>query len=119
MRPIKLVAACTVILLGSLQAVAGPLNPEEAANHVGEDATVCGAVASAHFAARSRSQPTFLNLGKPYPNQIFTAVIFGSDRSKFGEPEVLQGKHICVTCKIELYRGAPEVILHDPKQLGE
>lgn len=96
------------------------INAEEAARHVGENATVCGVVASATYAARSRSQPTFLNLDKPYPNQVFTAVIFGSDRSKFGEPEVsLQGKRICVTGAIRLYRGKPEIILHDPSQLAK
>jgi hypothetical protein len=47
----------------------------EAKNHIGEKATVCGKVVSAHYAARSRSQPTFLNLDKPYPQQIFTIVI--------------------------------------------
>jgi DNA/RNA endonuclease YhcR with UshA esterase domain len=115
-----MLALCAVVVFGSLPAVAAPLSPEDAAGHVGENATVCGIVASAHFAASSRSQPTFLNLGKAYPAQIFTAVIFGTDRPKFGAPETkLQGKHVCVTGKIELYRGAPEVILHDADQLKE
>jgi hypothetical protein len=85
---------------------AASISPEDAAGHVGESATVCGIVSSAHYAARSRSQPTLLNLGKAYPSQIFTAVIFGEDRAKFGEPEkTLQGKRICVTGTIRLYRG--------------
>jgi DNA/RNA endonuclease YhcR with UshA esterase domain len=110
----------TCILLGPLRAVAASVSPEEAPGHVGENATVCGTVASAHYAARSRSQPTFLNLGKAYPAQIFAAVIFGGDRAKFGEPEkTLQGKRICVTGKVELYRGTPEIVLHDPGQLQE
>ena len=33
---------------------------------------------SAMFEAGSRSQPTFLDLGKPYPNAVFAAVIFGA-----------------------------------------
>jgi DNA/RNA endonuclease YhcR with UshA esterase domain len=106
-------------MLGSLPAVAAPISPEDAAGHVGESATVCGIVASAHYAPRS-PQPTFLNLEKAYPAQIFTVVIFGNDRSKFGEPEkMLEGKRICVTGKIELYRGKPEVILQYPEQLDE
>jgi DNA/RNA endonuclease YhcR with UshA esterase domain len=107
-------------VLGSLPAVAASLSPEEAAGHVGETTTVCGTVASAHYTARSKSQPTFLNLGRAYPAQIFTAVIFGSDRAKFGEPEkTLQGQRICVTGTIKLYRGAAEVILNDPDQLKQ
>jgi DNA/RNA endonuclease YhcR with UshA esterase domain len=120
MKRSQILALCAAIVLGSFPAVATPIPSEEARDHVGENATVCGIVASAHYAARSRSQPTFLNLGKAYPAQIFTAVIFGSDRAKFSEPEkTLQGKSICVTGTVRLYRGKPEVILTDPDQLKE
>jgi DNA/RNA endonuclease YhcR with UshA esterase domain len=61
-----------------------------------------------------------LNLGKPYPNQVFTAVIWGSDRSKFGSPEnSLNGKQVCVTGHIQLYRGKPEIVVRDTNQLSE
>lgn len=112
-------AAVAVLCLGSLSARAGSsLSPAEALKHVGQNATVCGIVASAHHGARRPAQPTFLNLGKPYPHEIFTAVIFASDRAKFGKPEVrLEGKRICVTGLIRTYRKLPEIILHDPKQL--
>jgi hypothetical protein len=103
---------------GALSAAAASLSAAESAQHVGENATVCGVVASAHYVSRSAAQPTFLNLDKPYPDQIFAAVIFGSDRSKFDAPEVkLLGKQICVTGTIKLYRGLPEIILSDPSQL--
>jgi hypothetical protein len=59
----------------------------DAKNHVGENATICGNVAGTHYAAHSRGNPTFLNLDKPYPDQIFTILIWDSDRSKFGDPE--------------------------------
>jgi len=72
------------------------------------------------FAANSGSQPTFLDLDRPYPNSPFTAVIFGSDRAKFGTPDTaLRGKRVCVTGQIRDYRGKPEIILNDPGQLGE
>jgi hypothetical protein len=81
---------------------------------------VCGAVASAKFAANSRSQPTFLDFDRAYPNAVFTAVIFGTDRPKFGAPETsLRGKRVCVTGQIRDYRGKPEIILNDPSQLTE
>ena len=44
-----------------------PLSAKEAKDHVGEQAKVCGVVASAHFAYRSKGSPTFLNLDEPYP----------------------------------------------------
>lgn len=101
-------------------AVGACLSPEEAHNHVGENVCICGVAVSAHYDPYYESQPTFLNLDKPYPNQPFTAVIFGSDRSKFEEPErTFRGKHVCVTGEIQLYRQKPEIIVHDPEQLKE
>jgi hypothetical protein len=58
------------------------ISATEAKSHVGERATVCGEVASTHYAARSRGNPTFINLDKPYPNEMFTVLIWGSDRPK-------------------------------------
>lgn len=90
----------------------------KARNHIGETATVCGNVAGAHYAARSRGRPTFINLDKPYPNQIFTIVIWGSDRAKFGRPETeYQGKGICVTGRVREYRGVPEIVASNPAQI--
>jgi hypothetical protein len=113
------VLAHFVALLSAISAHAASLTPEQAPAHVGQVETVCGVVASAHYAARTHSQPTFLNLGEPYPRQVFTAVIFGSDRAKFGQPETLQGRNVCVSGKIELYRGKPEIVLHEAGQLRE
>ncbi|MBV9784905.1 MAG: hypothetical protein JO264_13930 [Acidisphaera sp.] len=98
---------------------AATLNSGEAREHVGETATVCDTVASAHYAPTSRGQPTFLNLGHPYPNPDFTVVIWGEDRAKFGTPEALEGHRVCVTGSIRSYRGGPEVIATDPGQVKE
>ena len=120
MNTARLTAASAVFGLWALPTSAATLAPGDAASHVGESATVCGVVASAKFAANSRSQPTFLDFDRPYPNPVFTAVIFGSDRSKFGTPEKsLQGTRVCVTGQIRDYRGKPEIILSDPSQLTQ
>jgi hypothetical protein len=90
----------------------------EAREHRGENATVCGNVASTRYAPSTKGQRTFLNLDKPYPNQVFTALIWGSNRSKFGRPKVeYHEKRICVTGKITEYRGVPEIIADDPAQI--
>ena len=96
------------------------ISPEDAANYIGQQKTVCGTVASAHLAYRSKGQPTFLNLNKPYPNQTFTVLIWGSDRGNFEvPPEVLyRGKEICVTGMIRSIRGRPEIIVKDPSQIN-
>jgi hypothetical protein len=53
------------------------ITSQDAVKFICQQKTVCGTVASAHFAARSKGQPTFINLDKPYPNQIFTVLIWG------------------------------------------
>ena len=94
------------------------VSPDDAAKVIGQQKTVCGVVASAHYATRSKGQPTFLNLNKPYPHQVFTVLIWGSDRGKFEKPpEALSGKDICVTGMIQSYRGGPEIIVKDPSQI--
>lgn len=90
----------------------------EARNHIGKTATVCGEVASTHYAASSHNRPIFINLDKPYPNQISTVVIWGSNRAKFGSPEIkYEGKDICATGKVREFRGTPEIIASDPAQI--
>ncbi len=95
------------------------ITPEDAAKFIGQQKTVCGTVASAHYAPRSKGQPTFLNLNKPYPDQVFTVLIWGSDRGKFEKsPETLYyGKAVCVTGRIQSYQGRPEIIVKEPSQI--
>ena len=108
-----------LIFITYTSAHAAVITLSDAPNHVGQTETVCGTVASTYCAPRSHGQPTFLNLGHAYPNEDFTAVIWGESRAQFGTPEDLQGHRICVTGPIKLYRGKPEVILESPSQLKE
>ncbi len=120
-------ALCLILLLGAIVFLTGQeqtseaqitISAEQASKHIGETATVCGKVVDARYASSSKGRPTFLNLDKPYPNQIFTVVIWGEDRDKFGKPEEkYKDKYICVTGKIISYRGIPEIIAKDPSQI--
>ncbi len=114
---------CGVFVLGwvltAVELDAATLTATQAEDHIGEMATVCGMVASATFAARIKGAPTFLNLDKPYPDQLFTVVIWGSDRPKFHQPEVLyRGKRLCVTGNIKMFRGRPEIIVKELSQIN-
>lgn len=94
------------------------ISGESAYAHVGDYVTVCGTVASAKHATASRGQPTFLDFDRPYPNETFVAVIWGTARPAFGEPEVTYlSRRICVSGVVATYRGKPEMVLTDPKQL--
>ena len=110
--------ALTALVTGGYAVSQTAISASEAKNHIGEQSKVCGPVASTHFAYRSRGAPTFINLDRPYPNQIFTAVIWREDRAKFGSPETrYANQQICVTGVIEAYRGTPEIIVRNPSQI--
>jgi len=95
-----------------------PLTADQAKDHIGEVATVCGVVVSPKYAISSHRSPTFLNIDRPYPQQIFTILIWGEDRPKFGTPEVTYaGKRVCATGEILEYRGKAEIIATEPSQL--
>jgi len=115
-RPLR---ALAFLLLAAGSALAQKtLTATEARDHVGDQATVCGKVVSTRYAESSRGSPTFLNFEQPYPNQIFTVVIWGADRSKFGDPEsAYRGKRVCVFGKISAYKGVPEVIASEATQI--
>jgi hypothetical protein len=120
--PLSAVVAVCVILAsfcGSEAAEPSRIPAAEAAHHVGEVAQVCGHVASAAYFASVKGGPTFLNLERPYPDQPFTVVIWGTSRSRFeGPPERLfDGKSICVTGRIETYRGKPQIVVEDSDQI--
>jgi len=111
-----------VVLLSGLciAAQTAPITAREAKDHIGETRTVCGKVLSTRYAPQSKGQPTFLNLDKPYPNPIFTILIWGENRSKFGAPESkYRDADVCVTGKISDYRGTPEIIATDPSQISQ
>ena len=114
-----LILLLSVTLLPSASIGQKKLNPAEAKDHYGETATVCGDVVSTRFASSSKGEPTFLNLDKPYPNQVFTVVIWGENRGKFGKPEDdYKDKRVCVTGKISAYSGLPEIVVTEPKQIA-
>ena len=107
-----------IALALTASAESAKITARQAKDHVGEVQTVCGVVASTRYAERSKGQPTFLNLDEPYPNEIFTILIWGDDRSKFGAPESkYRDANLCVTGKISSYRGTPEIVATEPNQI--
>ena len=107
-----------LLTIPSLRAQTKKLTAAEAKDHMGDRATVCGKVVSTHYAKSSKGEPTFLNLDEPYPKEIFTILIWGSDRGKFGTPESeYRGLRVCITGKITTYRGVPEIVAVEREQI--
>ncbi|MGA2940240.1 MAG: DNA-binding protein [Syntrophobacteraceae bacterium] len=95
------------------------ITPEVSAKFIGRQETVCGTVVVVHYATRRNGQPTLMNFDQSYPNQMFTVLIWGSDRGKFEKPpeKLYGGKDICVTGMIEDDEGRPEIVVKDPSQI--
>jgi hypothetical protein len=114
----------TVIVAGLLS---GPLlaqqedivRAHQAIDHAGEYAMVCGVIASARYNKESKGAPTYLNFDKPYPDQDFSAIIFGKNRKNFSpEPETLTGYKACVYGKVKIYKGKAQIELVKADQLS-
>jgi hypothetical protein len=93
----------------------------DAAAHIGERAVVCGIVESADFRPDIGGEPTFLNLGRPHPDQPFTVVIWGEDRGRWSVPpdQRYLTRRICVTGTIREHRGTPQIRVREPRQIRE
>ena len=106
---------CTIGLCGETETI----NAAEAAKHIGEYKTVCGKVVSTFYHKKGRAQQTYLNIDKAYPNQIFTILIWGSDRKYFdGAPEeIYRDKDVCVDGKISSYKGSPQIMVKTPSSI--
>jgi hypothetical protein len=109
---------CLFSFLGQPLIPQTKITPAEAKKHIGQEMTVCGNVANNRYAESTGGQPTFLNLDKRYPNPLFTVIIWGRNRDKFGNPDKeYLGKRICATGKITDYRGMPEIEAKTPGQI--
>jgi hypothetical protein len=92
------------------------LTAAQTREHEGQNATVCGMVASVRQASTSKGKPTYINLDVPWPNQIFAAVIWEEDLPKVGSLPRL-GTHMCTKGLITYYHGVPEIILRTSEQV--
>ena len=95
------------------------ISADEASNNIGAAAEVCGEVVSSDFLPRVNGEPTFLNFGDPYPNQVFTAVIFGDDRNQFVIPpeDAYINQEICVSGIIRMHDNDPQIVISNPEQV--
>lgn len=97
----------------------GKINTTQARDFIGKDACVCGKVVSTKYNENGKTNPTYINLDKKYPDQVFTLMIFGKDRENFSykPEEFLQGKTICIKGKVAEYKGTPQIIANKEKQI--
>ena len=109
-----------VLLLATMVCCwAKPIPPEEAKNHIGENASVRGLVEQVSFSKKGHA---FLNFGGKYPQHVFTGFVPAQNVEMVGGEKFLQslaGNPITVTGKIELYKGRPEIVISSPTQIRQ
>ena len=106
-----------IVLLATAYCQAAPILPEEAKEHVGENASVRGLVEQVSVSKKGHA---FLNFGGRYPNQIFTGFVPAEHVSAVGGEKYLHSladKPVTITGKIELYKGRPEIVIWSPAQI--
>lgn len=86
--------------------------PADARAHAGEDAVVCGRLAQ----IRSWNSLTFLNFDAPYPDSPFAAVVADENAHAFAGINRAAGGRLCVSGRIELYNGRPQIQLKEGSQ---
>ena len=92
---------------------------KDAPAYEGKLVKICAAVYDTKYLESSGRKPTFLNLGAPYPNAPLTILIWGDSRTHFSQPpeRYYQGKNICVTGRVTIYKGKPEIIVDQQKDI--
>jgi hypothetical protein len=112
LAPSLLLALAVPAALAQTAALPQPaLTTAEAAQHVGENRTVCGEIVNVYTADSSHGTPTFIDIDHAFPNRVFDLVIWGDHKADVG-PFPKSGK-VCASGKIVLYHDHPEIILED------
>ena len=89
----------------------------QAAQYIGQNVTVEGVVIAV---STSQKGNAFINFGGAYPNQRFTGWIpTGTPLASYTSLQLLKGKKIKITGRIELYRGKPEIRVLSNSQIAE
>jgi DNA/RNA endonuclease YhcR with UshA esterase domain len=110
----RILIAFLLAALTATAAFAETISVTDVGTHVGQTVTVEGVVSGVYTA---RSGVTFIDMGGPYPNNLFAGVIFSEDMAKVGDVSGLTGKTVDLSGTIKLYKGKPEIILKSGDQI--
>ncbi|HWC55162.1 MAG TPA: hypothetical protein VG676_16370 [Chitinophagaceae bacterium] len=115
----KLIAAIMALSLSVLAKAQQEIKMEELNKHTGDSVTVCTKIFGGIYLERSKGAPTLLDAGGKYPDAPLTILIWGDTRKQFKEaPDFFyKNKDVCITGRIKLYKGKPEIEIYDEKQI--
>ena len=95
------------------------INITDVAKHEGDSVTICTKIFGGRYFENGKGAPTLLNAGAQYPDAPLTIVIFGENRIAFtNKPEEYYvTKNVCVTGRITLFKGKPQIVLAREKDI--
>lgn len=98
-----------------------PLPWRRAGSYVGQNLSFVGVVHEVSYMPELDGEPTFVNIGASFPDtERLTAVIWGRNGPYFYDFINSQpvGLTVCVSGKVESYRGTAQIELRSPAQLS-
>lgn len=112
MKSIFSLSVLSIFLLGFAYLSGQEIRLEE---YEGKTVRYCDKV----YGTYQSDKVALINLGADYPEQKMTIAIFQSDWNKFKYKPAkhLKGKNICVSGKVKMYKGKPEIIANSPNQI--
>ncbi len=115
----KVFALLLGVNLGLLSYSQTVIKLDDVNKHIGDSVKVCGKVYGIRQVATAKNEPTFINLGGAFPNQLLTVVIWNDVRKTFEKApeELFKDKEICVVGKVELFRERPQIVLREKGQV--
>lgn len=91
---------------------------KKALDHVGEEVTIKGKVVNVFQSTSSNGSPTFINIGKDYPDERrVTALIWEDNLSNFDDLNMYLGEVVYVTGIVNVYEGSAQIELTDQSQM--
>ena len=116
----KFLSAVLFVAIGLYASAQQQIKIEDAAQHEGDSVTICSKVYGGRYMSNSSSAITLLNVGGLYPNALLTILIKPNNRAAFtNKPEEFYvGKDVCITGKIIMFKGKPEIELFSEKGIS-
>jgi len=105
-----------ILTIGKIKTIK-TVNPKKLANYNKQYIKTCSIVTGV-YKSKKRGHPIFINFGRNYPYQFFTAIVWENDLPKFSyDLKNLIGKKICIKGEVYLFRNKPNIKLSNENQI--
>jgi len=114
MRPIFFIFVMFLSTLSFSQSV----SLDSIAAYEGKRVTIFEKVEST-YQSKGEKKTTYLNFGKPYPDSLFSVVIFEASLKNFSysPADYLKGKRVRITGVVKMYKGKPQFVITEEKDI--